>query len=202
MVLYESHSILHGRPFPLKGRYYANVFIHFEPTGHSLRHDAKVESGDVSIQYKKSVSRRQSGHENDHDGLPSYILEGTSEERKWRAQHPSKDRREKNRGSTEAHSAASKGDLKGIVNVIDMNKDYLDKKDANGWTPIHEAARGGHLEVVKELVHKGADVNVVTGHDDARGKSALYLAVEKHGNDHPLVKFLESIGALMIGPEL
>lgn len=25
MVLYESHSVLHGRPFPLKGRYYANV---------------------------------------------------------------------------------------------------------------------------------------------------------------------------------
>ena len=25
MILYESHSVLHGRPFPLKGRYYANV---------------------------------------------------------------------------------------------------------------------------------------------------------------------------------
>jgi hypothetical protein len=30
MVLYESHSVIHGRPFPLKGRYYANIFIHFE----------------------------------------------------------------------------------------------------------------------------------------------------------------------------
>ena len=25
MILYESHSVVHGRPFPLKGRYYANV---------------------------------------------------------------------------------------------------------------------------------------------------------------------------------
>jgi hypothetical protein len=25
MIMYESHSVLHGRPFPLKGRYYANV---------------------------------------------------------------------------------------------------------------------------------------------------------------------------------
>lgn len=33
MVLYESHSVLHGRPFALKGRYFANVFIHFEPVG-------------------------------------------------------------------------------------------------------------------------------------------------------------------------
>jgi len=31
MILYESHSIVHGRPFALKGRYYANIFVHFEP---------------------------------------------------------------------------------------------------------------------------------------------------------------------------
>eukprot|EP00968_Pinguiococcus_pyrenoidosus_P006249 scaffold427_cov263-Pinguiococcus_pyrenoidosus.AAC.13 len=31
MVLYESHVCVHGRPFPLKGRYYANLFVHFEP---------------------------------------------------------------------------------------------------------------------------------------------------------------------------
>ena len=27
MVLYESHSLIHGRPFPLKGQYFANIFI-------------------------------------------------------------------------------------------------------------------------------------------------------------------------------
>lgn len=31
MVLYESHSVLHGRPFPLEGKYYANIFVHFKP---------------------------------------------------------------------------------------------------------------------------------------------------------------------------
>ena len=31
MVLYESHSVLHGRPFPMKGKYYANIFVHFKP---------------------------------------------------------------------------------------------------------------------------------------------------------------------------
>jgi prolyl 4-hydroxylase len=25
MVLYESHTVLHGRPFPLKGRHYVNL---------------------------------------------------------------------------------------------------------------------------------------------------------------------------------
>ena len=33
LVLYESHSVIHGRPFPMKGKYYANIFVHFEPLG-------------------------------------------------------------------------------------------------------------------------------------------------------------------------
>jgi lipid A disaccharide synthetase len=43
MVLYKSHSVLHVRPFPIKARYYANIFVHFEPVGHSLRHKEKME---------------------------------------------------------------------------------------------------------------------------------------------------------------
>ncbi|KAL7490348.1 hypothetical protein ACHAW6_016170 [Cyclotella cf. meneghiniana] len=31
MILYESHSVLHGRPFALQGDYYANIFVHFKP---------------------------------------------------------------------------------------------------------------------------------------------------------------------------
>ena len=34
MCLYESHTVLHGRPFPMKGRYYANIFVHFKPVDH------------------------------------------------------------------------------------------------------------------------------------------------------------------------
>merc|ERR1712084_29174 len=51
MVLYESHSVLHGRPFPLKGRFFANVFIHFAPEN----------------------------DEQSSDGRPSYVLEGSPE---------------------------------------------------------------------------------------------------------------------------
>jgi prolyl 4-hydroxylase len=29
---YESHSIIHGRQFPLKGKYLANLFVHFQPS--------------------------------------------------------------------------------------------------------------------------------------------------------------------------
>ena len=42
MVLYESYSVIHqGRPFPLKGRYYANIFILFEQSSvHEKYHEA------------------------------------------------------------------------------------------------------------------------------------------------------------------
>jgi hypothetical protein len=32
MVLYESAKALHGRPKPLKGKYYSNFFLHYAPT--------------------------------------------------------------------------------------------------------------------------------------------------------------------------
>lgn len=43
MVLYESHTVLHGRPFPMKGRLYANVFVHFQPVDHDLMNQRDVE---------------------------------------------------------------------------------------------------------------------------------------------------------------
>ena len=62
----------------------------------------------------------------------------------------------------------------------------------NNWHPIHEAARGGHTEVVKELVEKGgADLGVMT----YQGGTALWWARQVHGDRHEVVKYLESIGA-------
>ena len=84
MLLFESHSILHGewvettsviittfwffvidqlliqfslltgRPFPMRGRFYAMLFIHFEPTGHSIGTgtEARLQT------FKNSTSKR------------------------------------------------------------------------------------------------------------------------------------------------
>ena len=32
MVLYESTKLLHGRPSPMRGTHYDNIFIHYKPT--------------------------------------------------------------------------------------------------------------------------------------------------------------------------
>jgi len=71
LVLYESHSVIHGRPFPFTGDFYANIFVHFEPTGHSERHDAsasalKAAAGgakNVEAGYKASKAGVITGHE-------------------------------------------------------------------------------------------------------------------------------------------
>jgi len=59
MVLYESHSVVHGRPFPLKGRFFANVFIHFQPA------------------------------QEDFGSMPSYIIPESPEAKKWERENRS-----------------------------------------------------------------------------------------------------------------
>lgn len=63
-----------------------------------------------------------------------------------------------------------------------------------------EAARGGHEEVVKYLFENGANLNERT--NEGTGGTPLYWSTTKYGKDHPVTQFLESVGALNIGPEL
>jgi ankyrin repeat protein len=60
------------------------------------------------------------------------------------------------RGMT-AHTAASSGDLKVLIAIATKDPELIKAKDHNGWTPLHEAVRGGHLECVKFLINSGLD---------------------------------------------
>jgi len=218
MVLYESHSVLHGRPFPLKGRYYANIFIHFEPTGHTLRHHGDIHDHDYDVDstYRKAQAKGQGGHENDNNGLPPYLIAGSPEEKNWRYSHPNYERPKRPvnerksalqrkmdtfaTGSTLAHEAAQMGDVKMLKEIITADKSQVSQQDENGWQPIHEGARGGHEEVVKLLLKHGADMNART--NEGFGGTPLWLAEQEHGADHAVVQFLRAMGAESIGPEL
>ena len=206
MVLYESHSVLHGRPFPLKGRFMANIFIHFEPTGHSLRHNMGLDAEhDVDQAYRDSFANLQAGHEHANNGLPPYIVENSPEASRWKRSHPEGFASTQHRktsfttGSTDAHKAAQEGDVDALKRHVGKDKKVVNKQDVNGWTPLHEATRGGHLEAIKYLIENGADPNITTG---SRGGTSLWWAKQEHGSDSPVVEFLESIGALESGPEL
>ncbi|KAL3910851.1 MAG: hypothetical protein SGILL_007525 [Bacillariaceae sp.] len=152
--------------------------------------------------YRDALSRGVGGHENNADGLPPYVIPGTPEETHWRQAHPDGARSKKKSfttGSTVAHQAAQGGDLGTLKREVEKKKDLVNAKDRNGWSPIHEGVRSGHLDVVKYLVDSGADVNAMTG---TGGGTPLYIAKTHLEEDNPIIAFLESLGALDVGPDL
>jgi prolyl 4-hydroxylase len=177
MVLYESHSIIHGRQFPLKGRYMANVFIHFEPIGPI---GGQVEyTGD----------------------LPPYLLPGSPEEANWRRRNPNGHQymsAQFTTGSTELHAHASRGDIQQIQRILDSKKNLINVRDKNGWTPLHEAVRYGDITSIQLLLDYGADINART-RPDGDGGSVLWLAKATwDGNE--LIQLLINNGAVEIPP--
>ena len=62
MILYESASIIHGRPFPLKGKgaMYGSIFVHFEPLYHT-----SLYTGNAGNHYSsKTVKERKRDSKN------------------------------------------------------------------------------------------------------------------------------------------
>jgi hypothetical protein len=184
MVLYESHSLIHARPFPLQGRYMANIFIHFEPTGRPLN-----DNTDAWIQ-------------NLPDFLPPYIQEGTDWAKKWARENPGGWHRPAPAGPKlqaaaplrESHIAAAINDLDALSHLAVHSPSSLHKKDENGWYPLHESARSGHKDAAQLLIENGADLNARTGRYQD-GQSVLNLALQHHGEDSEIVRYLRSVGA-------
>jgi len=213
MVLYESHSTIHGRPFPLKGRFVANIFVHFEPTGHTLRHhgpeaDADAEKhrdGDEHERYRKAADKKIGGHENDahENGLPVYIKSDSVESDRWFKSHPNGRKKKKaprQTGTNEAHKAAMDGNYSSLKTIAKLHPEKLTEKDSNGWRPIHEASRKGSLESLKILVEAGVGINEVT--NGSSGETPLDLAIADHGEESDVVMYLLSMGGLESGPDL
>lgn len=171
------------RPFALKGRFYANIFIHFEPTGEHLN----------------------DGEWEELDGFfPPYILQDSPEMKNWARRNPGGWKRNSPSAAQvtkpEGHAAAAAGDVEALLEIATENKRALHQQDQNGWQPLHEAVRGGHYDAVKLLVEHGADVNSVTNFGD--GVSPYYIARRSLSDPHPVAEFLAELGAVDVGPDL
>jgi ankyrin repeat protein len=59
----------------------------------------------------------------------------------------------------EIHDAALKGDLAVVRELLAKDPALLNAKGRNEKAPLHWAAQGGHLELAKYLIAKGANVN-------------------------------------------
>lgn len=157
----------------MKGKYFANIFIHFEAIG-------PMDGSPVQ-----------------RDGdLPPYLIAGSPWEKQWRKDNPTGWQLE----SHDPHDVARKGDLRSLQDLELTNPSALHRSDPNGWRPVHESVRSGHTAIVEYLLEKGADMNERTNHGE--GYSLLRLASMYLGQDHDIYKMLASKGALDLGPEL
>mmetsp|Transcript_32409 Transcript_32409/g.53597 ORF Transcript_32409/g.53597 Transcript_32409/m.53597 type:complete len:469 (+) Transcript_32409:136-1542(+) len=208
MVLYESHSVIHGRPFPLKGEFVANLFVHFEPEGHSKRHTGKHgDRSDPDQQYKEDAANGIGGHEVKKTGLPPYLIPGSPEVANYIDRNPNSEAAKihnanhSTTGTTMAHMYAAAGEVDKLAAVLERKGDLLTAEDENGWTPLHEGARSGNIEVIRYLLSKGANINHVAEKKEG-GHSVLSVAHKIHGPDHPISKFIQSVGGELFEPEL
>jgi prolyl 4-hydroxylase len=183
MVLYESHSIIHGRPFPLRGRFMANLFVHFEPLGPKDRlHDPSVKQS---------------------SGLPPYVLPNTVVAKEWLEEYPAPRKPRVTSytfGTSYAHFAAKEGSLDQLIQEFEHNRNVIHEFDSDGYTPLHWAVQREHLPLVQFLISKGADRDIASR--DSYKATSLWWARSLYSASHLIVQFLKRIGALDIGPEL
>jgi cyclase len=93
--------------------------------------------------------------------------------------------------AAEIHDAAGSGDLDTVRGLLAAAPDLVDATDDAGATPLILAAQGGHLEVCRLLLERGA----VPGHADFAGDEAIHFAAL--GGSQELVELLLEHGAAL-----
>jgi ankyrin repeat protein len=87
------------------------------------------------------------------------------------------------------NEAVLKGNLNGVVSVINKDKSKIYFKDQDGSTLLHLAVFNDHIDIVKYLVSQGVDVNA----QDSEGDTPLHLAASSGYLE--VAKYLVSKGA-------
>lgn len=75
-------------------------------------------------------------------------------------------------GSMAVHCAAKSGMSKVLDKMLDLAPEVIDAQDEDGSTPLMLAAAGGHVDAIKLLVKRGANLAI----RDAKGRSAAQIA--------------------------
>lgn len=178
MVLYESSTVLHGRPFPLKGRFFANVFVHFEPIVHTEMNEMDQAKREGRHSEEPLAVKRRHGGSTDaprnlrNNNTPRR-LSPDEEDGKYLRLH------------------AAHGSIEDMHEILQRKPQLLHSADENNWQAIHEAVRSGKSETVKFLVELGADLKWKI----KNGGNALWLAKDSLPSDHEIIQYLKSVGA-------
>lgn len=151
MILYESASVIHGRPFPLQGDYFANIFVHFEPIGYTQGLEQRMlrqqhqQDNDAKALFEQALEKEEYPTTQQREAskkVPHYIKDDSIEAQQWKQdfvfvrEYPAKRDAEKQhrvKGVTSAHVVAANGNLRMLQEVEKQNPESLFKSDSNGW---------------------------------------------------------------------
>uniref|UniRef100_A0A6U5I3U4 Uncharacterized protein n=1 Tax=Corethron hystrix TaxID=216773 RepID=A0A6U5I3U4_9STRA len=86
---------------------------------------------------------------------------------------------------TQAHATAASGNTSRLKELLENDGDLVERKDENGWTPLHEAVNAGQMDCVKILLEYGSNINLETAH----GWTPVLLA--KKNRNHDIVDYLK-----------
>ncbi len=76
------------------------------------------------------------------------------------------------------YRAAEQGDVAEVERLLIEDAECLNRPGNDGWTALHWAAAGGHADIARLLLSRGADVYAC----DRRGYAPWYWARVYHGN--------------------
>ena len=107
------------------------------------------------------------------EGINSSSSDSESEKRQ---KVPLSKQKRNAKGETKLQVAVIEGKLSVVRSLI--NQGYsVNVRDNNGWTPLHEAANHGHVEICKLLIENGAKVDMVMAQT---GLTPLMDAIQSH----------------------
>jgi len=89
----------------------------------------------------------------------------------------------------EIHDASRDGDIQKVKSLVTADTNLVRSTDDRARTPLHQAASGGHTEIIRYLLEHGA----VLEQKDGRGNTPLLSAV--WGNHLDVVRLLADRGA-------
>ncbi|ORY96584.1 ankyrin repeat-containing domain protein, partial [Syncephalastrum racemosum] len=95
-------------------------------------------------------------------------------------------------GRTLLHRTCTEGKVDKIASLLKQGAN-TNIRDNEGWTPLHEAARHGHVEIAELLVQHGADHGAHANSKGADQDTPLHDATE-NGHEDVAVHLL-SFGA-------